>query len=122
MYYKKIQLNSFLTNIPNIKPMQLDVRAIGDQDKGSRSKIDQHNRNHETGFALYPPKANPYNTVALGWTRGKQDLVDDFIMAGRQHDNRPGVNLGIRWITYLGIHNFKAIGTKIINFNAYDTI
>lgn len=111
MYYKKIQLNSFLTNIPNIKPMQLDVEQWVIKPKEAGAKFTSITATHETGCALY-----------LGWTKSKQALVGDFMIACRKHNSRPGVNLGIRLITYLGIQDFKAIGTKIINFNAYDTI
>ena len=101
MYYKKIQLNSFLTNIPNIKPMQLDVEQWVIKPKEAGAKFTSITATHETGCALY-----------LGWTKSKQALVGDFMIACRKHNSRPGINLGIRWITYLGIQDFKAIGTK----------
>lgn len=36
---------------------------------------------HETGFALFPSKYNPYNVSILEFQDGKADLVKDFVEA-----------------------------------------
>lgn len=81
--------------------MQLDVEQWVIKPKEAGAKFTSIIATHETRFALY-----------LGWAKSKQALVGDFMIACRKHNSRPGVNLGIRWITYLGIQDFKAIGTK----------
>lgn len=78
MYYKKIQLNSFLTNIPNIKPMQLNVEQWVIKPKEAGAKFTSITATHETRFALY-----------LGCTKSKQALVGDFMIACRKHNNSP---------------------------------
>ena len=65
---------------------------------------------HETGFALYQSDANPYSMKALKWKEGKGDIVRDFVDACRKHDIKPGIYLGIRWNSFLGVHNFVVDG------------
>ncbi|MCS3556242.1 MULTISPECIES: alpha-L-fucosidase [unclassified Sphingobacterium] len=103
-----------ISNIHLFKPAHLDVEQWVISAKEAGAKFAIITATHETGFALYPSKANPYNTSALGWKNGKEDLVGDFIKACRKHDIKPGVYLGIRWNSYLGIHDFKAIGTGAV--------
>ncbi|HLR50019.1 MAG TPA: alpha-L-fucosidase [Candidatus Sphingobacterium stercoripullorum] len=93
------------------QPTNLDVEQWVITAKESGARYAMITATHETGFALYPSKVNPYNTRALGWGNGKEDLVGDFIKACRKHGILPGVYLGIRWNSFLGIHDFKAIGS-----------
>jgi len=99
-----------VANIHLFDPTQLDVEqwVISAKEAGARFAF--ITATHETGFALYPSRANPYNTRALGWTNGKEDLVGDFIRACRKHGLKPGVYLGIRWNSFLGVHDFKVAG------------
>lgn len=66
---------------------------------------------HETGFALYQSDVNPYCMKALKWKDGKGDLVRDFVEACRKHNIKPGIYLGIRWNSFLGVHDFKVKGS-----------
>lgn len=65
---------------------------------------------HETGFALYPSDANPYNTRILKWKDGKGDIVRDFVNSCRKYGIEPGLYIGIRWNSLLGVHDFKTDG------------
>lgn len=65
---------------------------------------------HETGFALYQSDVNPYCLKAVKWRDGKGDLVLDFVNSCRKYDIQPGIYIGIRWNSFLGIHNFKTEG------------
>ena len=47
---------------------------------------------------------------ALKWKEGKGDIVKDFVEACRKHDIKPGIYLGIRWNSFLGVHNFVVDG------------
>lgn len=99
-----------VTDIHQFNPTQLDVEQWVLTAKAAGAKFALITATHETGFALYPSKANPYNTKALGLTNGKEDLVGDFIKACRKHGLEPGVYLGIRWNSFLGVHDFVVDG------------
>ncbi len=42
--------------------------------------------------------------------RRKGDIVRDFVNSCRKYGLQPGIYIGIRWNSLLGIHNFKAEG------------
>jgi len=65
---------------------------------------------HETGFALYQSDVNPYSLKALKWREGKADIVQDFVTSCRKYGIKPGIYLGIRWNSFMGVHNFKVNG------------
>ena len=65
---------------------------------------------HETGFALFQSKVNPYSLKVLDWRDGKADIVRDFVQSCRKYGIQPGIYLGIRWNSFLGVHNFKVQG------------
>ena len=46
----------------------------------------------------------------MKWRDGKGDIVQDFVNSCRKYDIQPGIYVGIRWNSLLGIHNFKAQG------------
>ncbi len=65
---------------------------------------------HETGFALWQSDVNPYCLKAVKWQDGKGDVVRDFVNSCRKYGIKPGIYIGIRWNSLLGIHNFRAEG------------
>lgn len=65
---------------------------------------------HETGFALYPSDVNPYSVKALNWRNGEADIVADFVNSCRKYGIKPGIYLGIRWNSFLGVQDFKVQG------------
>lgn len=65
---------------------------------------------HETGFALFQSKVNPYSMKALDFQEGKGDLVRDFVNSCRKYGIKPGIYLGIRWNSFFGVHNFQVNG------------
>ncbi|MBC8767292.1 alpha-L-fucosidase [Arenibacter sp. BSSL-BM3] len=65
---------------------------------------------HETGFALFQSKVNPYSVKALNWKDGKGDVVADFVASCRKYGIKPGIYIGIRWNSFLGVHDFKVNG------------
>ena len=66
---------------------------------------------HETGFALYQSDVNPYCMKALKFQDSKGDLVRDFVNSCHKYNIKPGIYVGIRWNSLLGVHNFKVNGT-----------
>lgn len=68
---------------------------------------------HETGFAFFQSEVNPYSMRALNFQNGKGDLVRDFVNSCRKYGIKPGIYLGIRWNSILGVHDFKVDGSGI---------
>ncbi|MDL2256465.1 alpha-L-fucosidase, partial [Parabacteroides sp. OttesenSCG-928-K15] len=56
--------------------------------------------------ALYQSDVNPYCMKALKWRDGKGDIVRDFVNSCRKYDVKPGIYIGIRWNSFLGVHDF----------------
>ncbi|EAR02038.1 alpha-L-fucosidase [Maribacter sp. HTCC2170] len=65
---------------------------------------------HETGFALFQSNVNPYGMKALKFQDGKGDVVRDFVNSCRKYGIKPGIYLGIRWNSFMGVHDFKVNG------------
>lgn len=61
---------------------------------------------HETGFALYQSDVNPYCMKALKYKDGKGDIVRDFVASCRKSGVLPGLYIGIRWNSFMGVHDF----------------
>ena len=74
--------------------------------KGMGAKIAIITATHETGFALYQSDVNPYCMKALRWKDGKGDVVRDFVNSCRKYGVKPGIYIGIRWNSFLGVHDF----------------
>ena len=62
---------------------------------------------HETGFALYQSDVNPYCMKALRYQDGKGDIVRDFVASCRKFGVLPGLYIGIRWNSFMGVHDFR---------------
>ncbi len=93
-------------DINMFNPKQYDtdqwVRCI----KAMGAKVAIFTATHETGFALYQSDVNPYCMKALKWKDGKGDIVRDFIESCRKYDVKPGLFIGIRWNSFLGVYDF----------------
>jgi len=91
-------------------PTNLDtdqwVRAV----KDAGFKIAILTATHETGFALYQSDVNPYSLKAVKWKDGKGDIVRDFVNSCRKYGIKPGIYIGIRWNSFLGVFDFKVNG------------
>jgi alpha-L-fucosidase len=110
---KYAQTHNRITPIPDyniFNPQELNVEQWVITAKESGAKFALLTATHETGFALYQSDVNPYSMKALKWKEGKGDIVKDFVDACRKHDIKPGIYLGIRWNSFLGVHNFVVDG------------
>lgn len=91
-------------------PERLDTDQWVMAAKNAGAKFAVLTATHETGFALYQSDVNPYCLKAVKWRDGKGDIVRDFVNSCRKYGVMPGIYVGIRWNSLLGIHNFKAQG------------
>ena len=91
-------------------PEKLDTDQWVKVAKDAGAKFAILTATHETGFALFQSKVNPYSVKALNWKDGKGDVVADFVASCRKYGIKPGIYLGIRWNSFLGIHDFKVNG------------
>lgn len=108
------QAQNRITPIPDyniFNPSRLNVEQWVLAAKAAGARFAILTATHETGFALYQSDVNPYCLKALKWREGKADIVKDFVDACRKHDIKPGIYLGIRWNSFLGVHDFKVDGT-----------
>lgn len=95
-------------NIFNPKQLNTDQWIQAAKDAGCKFAI--LTATHETGFALWQSDVNPYCMKAIKWKDGQGDIVRDFVNSCRKYGIQPGIYIGIRWNSLLGIHNFKAEG------------
>lgn len=61
----------------------------------------------ETGFAIYQSDVNPYCMKILDWKDGKGDIVKDFVESCRKYGIKPGIYIGTRWNSFLGVFDHK---------------
>lgn len=87
-------------------PSQLDTDQWIRSVKAMGAKIAIITATHETGFAIYQSDANPYCMKVLKWRNGKGDIMRDFVRSCRKYGVLPGVYIGIRWNSFLGVHDF----------------
>lgn len=87
-------------------PQYLDTDQWIRSVKAMGAKIAIITATHETGFAMYQSDANPYCLKALKWRDGKGDIVRDFVNSCRKYGVLPGIYIGIRWNSFLGVHDF----------------
>lgn len=95
-------------NIFNPLELNTDQWIKAAKDMGARFAI--LTATHETGFALYKSDVNPYCLKAVKWQNGKGDIVRDFVTSCRKYGLKPGIYVGIRWNSFLGVFNFQVNG------------
>ena len=99
----------------NPKDLDTDQWVKAAKDAGARFAI--LTASHETGFALFQSEVNPYSLKALTWRDGKADLVADFVSSCRKYGIKPAIYLGIRWNSFIGVHDFKVNGAGAFREN-----
>ena len=95
-----------IEDINIFNPEQLDTDQWIRSVKAMGAKIAILTATHETGFALYQSDVNPYCMKALKWRDGKGDIVRDFVNSCRKYGIKPGIYIGIRWNSFLGVYDF----------------
>ncbi|MDX8340688.1 alpha-L-fucosidase [Draconibacterium sp. IB214405] len=110
---KYVQRENRITPVPDyniFNPKKLDTDQWIKAAKDAGCKIAILTATHETGFALYQSDVNPYSLKAVKWRDGKGDIVKDFVESCRKYDVLPGIYIGIRWNSFLGVYDFKVSG------------
>lgn len=77
---------------------------------------------HETGFRLWQSDANPFCMKALEWGEGKRDIIAEFHASCLKYDIKPGVYLGTRWNSKLGVYDFKVTERSPITQAEYNRL
>lgn len=95
-------------NIFNPEKLDTDQWIKAAKDAGAKFAL--LTATHETGFALYQSDVNPYSLKAVKWKDGNGDVVSDFVNSCRKFGIKPGIYIGIRWNSLLGVHDFKVVG------------
>ncbi len=72
---------------------------------------------HETGFALYQSDVNPYCLKAVKWKDGKGDILRDFVNSCEKYGVKPAIYIGIRWNSFMGVHDFVMQGNTEFSKN-----
>ncbi len=63
---------------------------------------------HQSGFMQWQTNLYPYGCRQSPWRNGKGDLVGEFVESCRKTGIQPGLFVGTRYNTYLGIAQYKA--------------
>lgn len=95
-----------ITDINMFNPTDLDTDQWIKSAKDMGAKIAILTATHETGFALYQSDVNPYCMKALKFQDGKGDIVRDFVNSCRKYGVKPGIYIGIRWNSFMGVYDF----------------
>lgn len=105
-YNQKENRTTPISDINIFNPTQYDTDQWIRSAKAMGAKIAIITATHETGFALYQSDVNPYCMKALKWRSGKGDIVRDFVNSCRKYGLKPGIYIGIRWNSFLGVYDF----------------
>lgn len=117
---KYVQKVNRITPVPDyniFNPEQLDTDQWVKSVKDMGAKIAILTATHETGFAIYQSDVNPYSMKALKFQKGKGDIVKDFVESCRKYGVEPGIYIGIRWNSFMGVHDFKVQGDSEFSKN-----
>ncbi len=99
-----------ISDINIFNPEQLDTDQWIKTAKSAGAKFAVLTATHETGFALYQSDVNPYCMKALKFQKGKGDVVRDFVNSCKKYGILPCIYVGIRWNSFLGVHDFMIEG------------
>ncbi|MBK9390105.1 MAG: alpha-L-fucosidase [Bacteroidetes bacterium] len=95
-----------ITDYNIFNPEKLDTDQWIEAVKGMGARLAILTVTHETGFALYQSDVNPYCMKALKYKDGKGDIVRDFVASCRKFGILPGLYIGIRWNSFMGVYDF----------------
>lgn len=103
-------------------PEQLDTDQWVRAAKAAGARFAILTASHETGFRLWQSDANPYSMRSLAWGEGKRDIVAEFHASCLKYGLKPGVYLGTRWNSQLGVYDFKVTERSTITQEEYNRL
>jgi len=111
-----------IANIDHFNPSNLDtdqwIKAA--KDAGARFAI--LTASHESGFRLWQSDVNHYSLKSTKWGDGKRDIVKEFYESCIEYDVLPGIYLGTRWNSQLGVYDFKVTERSTISQEEYNKL
>lgn len=111
-----------IRDVDQFQPKQLDCEQWVVAAKAAGARFAILTASHETGFRLWQSDANPYCLKAVKWGGGKRDIVAEFHRACVKHDILPGIYMGTRWNSQLGVFDFKVTERSTITQDAYNRL
>ncbi|NQV33956.1 MAG: alpha-L-fucosidase, partial [Phycisphaeraceae bacterium] len=109
-----------IESIDQFNPTQLDTDQWIRTVKEMGAKFAILTASHESGFRLWQSNVNPYSLKSTKWGNGKRDIVREFIDSCKKYGIRPGIYLGTRWNSYLGVYDFKVTDRSTITQEQYN--
>ncbi|AQT67047.1 Alpha-L-fucosidase [Anaerohalosphaera lusitana] len=111
-----------IKDVNQFNPERLDtdqwVRAVKNMD----ARFAILTASHESGFRLWQSDVNPYCLKAVEWGRGKRDIVGEFVASCRKYGVKPGIYLGTRWNSHLGVWDFKVTDRSPLTQQEYNEL
>ncbi len=106
-YNQRLNRKKPVESLEIFEPAQLDTDQWVSTAKAMGARFAILTASHETGFRLWQSDANPYCLKAVKWGDGKRDIVEEFVASCRKYGIKPGIYLGTRWNSHLGVWNFR---------------
>ena len=107
-------------DIDIFNPTQLDTDQWVKTAKDMGATFAILTASHETGFRLWQSDVNPYSLKSVKWGNGKRDIVKEFIASCKKYGLSPGIYIGTRWNSHLGIWDFKVTERSSITQKQYN--
>jgi len=111
-----------IEDIDQFDPTQLDTDQWIRTVKEMGAKFAILTASHESGFRLWQSDVNPYSLKSVNWGNGKRDIVREFIDSCKKFDIKPGIYLGTRWNSQLGVYDFKVTKRSTITQQQYNDL
>lgn len=111
-----------IKNIDQFNPQHLDTDQWVQSVKAAGARFAILTASHESGFRLWQSDVNPYSLRSTKWGNGKRDIVREFYESCIKYDILPGIYLGTRWNSNLGVCDFKITGNASITQDEYNTL
>ncbi|MBI9017921.1 MAG: alpha-L-fucosidase [Phycisphaerae bacterium] len=121
-YYQPRNRVTPCADINAFNPVKLDTDQWVRTAKAMGARFAILTASHETGFRLWQSDANPYSLKSVKWGDGKRDIVAEFIASCKKYGIKPGIYMGTRWNSQLGVYDFKVTERSSITQKDYNKL
>ncbi len=111
-----------IKDINQFNPSQLDTDQWVLSAKAAGARFAILTASHESGFRLWQSAANPYSLRSVQWGDGQRDIVGEFYNSCIKYGILPGIYLGTRWNSHLGVYDFKVTERSSISQDDYNRL